>query len=87
MNSIVLFVNKKQVSTVILTNITFVSALPFVHEHPCYAIRSYTTNLLFRILLMTDHTYTGILSDSIMSFFAEVTCIIFAQTYGDFRKS
>lgn len=54
-NSIVLFVNKKHVSTVILTNITFVSALHFVHEHPCYAIRFYTTNLLFRILLMTDH--------------------------------
>lgn len=55
MNSIVLFVNKRHISTVILTNITFVSALPFVHEHPCYAIRFYTTNLLFRILLMTDH--------------------------------
>lgn len=55
MNSIVLFVNKRYNSTVILTNITFVSALHFVHEHPCYAIRSYTTNLLFRILLMTDH--------------------------------
>ncbi len=55
MNSIALFVNKRHISTVILTNITFVSALPFVHEHPCYAIRSYTTNLLFRILLMTDH--------------------------------
>lgn len=41
MNSIVLFVNKRHVSTVILTNITFVSALPFVHEHPCYAIRFY----------------------------------------------
>lgn len=55
MNSIVLFVNKKHVSTVILTNITFMSAFPFVHEHPCYAIRFYTTNLLFRISLMTDH--------------------------------
>lgn len=55
MNSIVLFVNKRYVSTVILTNITFVSALPFVHEHPCYAIRFYTTNSLFRISLMTDH--------------------------------
>lgn len=55
MNSIVLFVNKRHISTVILTNITFVSALPFVHEHPCYDIRFYTTNLLFRILLMTDH--------------------------------
>lgn len=55
MNSIVLFVNKRYNSTVILTNITFVSALHFVHEHPCYAIRFYTTNLLFRISLMTDH--------------------------------
>lgn len=56
MNRIVLFVNKRHISTIILTNITFASALPFVHEHPSYAIRSYTTNLLFRILLMTDHT-------------------------------
>lgn len=55
MNSIVLFVNKRHISTVILTNIIFVSA------NTGYDIRSYTTNLLFRISFMSAHT--GFLSD------------------------